>query len=446
MEEHKKYLIITLGCQMNVYDSEVLAGYLESMGFAKAKDEADADVLILNTCAVRQKAEEKVLSKLGMWRTLKENNPDMLMVLWGCMVQQGGMAEHIRQRFSYIDLIGGPHVLGIFPELIEEARIARSTVVSVEDGERKGGEFPVKRGHAFFAWVPISYGCNNYCTYCVVPYVRGPERSRHPAEIVEEIKSLSNNGYLEITLLGQNVNSYGRDLGYNIDFAELLKMVAQIPGLLRIRYMTSHPRDFTKKMVHTVAEEPNICEHFHLPLQAGSNRILTLMNRGYTSESYLDLVEMIRENIPNCSITTDFIVGFPGEKEIDFKMTMDMLEKVSFDASFNFVYSQRRGTSAATMPNQVPAAEKRKRIITLNKLQAQISQKINEQLLGTKQELLVEGKSKTDPAHFSGRTRTNKIVHFLADEAPEGSVVTVEILEAKAWTMRGKILKDDIDC
>ncbi len=444
MGEHFKYLIATMGCQMNVYDSEVLAGYLESMGFAKATVEADADILILNTCAVRQKAEEKVLSKLGTWRTLRENNPDMLMVLWGCMVQQEGMADHIRQRFPYIDLIGGPHVLGRFPELIEEARIARSTVVCVEDGERKGREFPVKRGNTLFAWVPISYGCNNYCTYCVVPYVRGPERSRPPAEIIEEVEGLSQNGYREITLLGQNVNSYGKDLDYYIDFAELLKMVSHIPGLLRIRYMTSHPRDFTEKMVHTIAQATNICEHFHLPLQAGSNRILGLMNRGYTRESYLNLVNIIKETVPHCSITTDFIVGFPGENEMDFEMTLDMLEKVRFDASFNFVYSPREGTSAATMPDQVPATEKRRRIIALNKLQTQISQKINEQLLGTRQELLVEGKSKTDTTHFSGRTRTNKIVHFLADEEPQGSVVTVEILEAKAWTLRGKSIKDDI--
>ena len=444
MGEHKTYLIATMGCQMNVYDSEVLAGYLESMGFAPAAAEADADILILNTCAVRQKAEEKVLSKLGMWRTLKEDNPDMLMVLWGCMVQQKGMAEHIRRRFSHVDLIGGPHVLGQFPELIEEARISRKTVVSVDEGERKGIEFPVKRAHSLFAWVPISYGCNNYCTYCVVPYVRGPEISRAPAEVIEEVERLAQNGYREITLLGQNVNSYGKDLEQNIDFADLLQMVSQIPGLMRIRYMTSHPRDFTEKMAHIVAQESNICEHFHLPLQAGSNRILELMNRGYSRESYLELVIKIREIVPHCSITTDFIVGFPGESEKDFELTMDMLEKVRFDASFNFIYSPRQGTAAATMPEQVPAAKKRARIIALNKRQAQIGQEINEQLVGTKQELLVEGKSKTDTSHFSGRTRTNKIVHFLATDAPEGSVTTVEILEAKAWTLRGRRIKRDI--
>ncbi len=438
MEEQKKYHIATMGCQMNVYDSEVLAGYLESMGLAPVSEEADADILILNTCAVRQKAEEKVLSKLGTWRTLKENSPGMLMVLWGCMVQQEGMAEHIRQRFPHMDLIGGPHVLGRFPDLIEEASMARTTVVSVEEGKREGRNIPIKRGHTLFAWVPISYGCDNYCTYCVVPYVRGPERSRPAAEIYEEVEKLVQDGYLEITLLGQNVNSYGKDLENKVDFADLLSMISRISGLLRIRYMTSHPRDFTEKMVHTVAQEPNICEHFHLPLQSGSNRILSLMNRGYTREYYLELVNTIRKAVPNCSITTDFIVGFPGETEQDFEMTKGMLKRVRFDAAFNFIYSPRRGTAAAIMPDQINSLKKRERIIALNKLQTDISQEINKQLLGTRQELMVEGKSKTDTNYFSGRTRTNKIVHFLADEVSKGSVVTVEIIEAKAWTLRGK--------
>lgn len=438
MGEQKKYHIATMGCQMNVYDSEVLAGYLQSMGFVPVSEEADADVLVLNTCAVRQKAEEKVLSKLGTWRTLKENNPGMLMVLWGCMVQQEGMAEHIRQRFSHIDLIGGPHVLGRFPELMEEANMARTTVVSVEEGEREGRNIPIKRGHALFAWVPISYGCDNYCTYCVVPYVRGAEKSRPAAEIYEEVEKLVQDGYLEITLLGQNVNSYGKDLDSQVDFADLLSMISKISGLLRIRYMTSHPRDFTEKMVQTIAQEPKICEHFHLPLQSGSNRILSLMNRGYTREYYLELVDMIRKAVPNCSITTDFIVGFPGETGQDFEMTMDMLNRVRFDAAFNFIYSPRRGTAAATMSDQIPPEIKRERIIALNKRQTDISQEINKQLLGTRQELIVEGKSKTDSKYFSGRTRTNKIVHFLAGEASKGSVVTVEIIEAKAWTLQGK--------
>lgn len=439
MAEHQNYFISTMGCQMNVYDSEVLAGYLDGMGFVQAADETTADILVLNTCAVRKKAEEKVLSKLGMWRLLKENNPGMLMVVWGCMVQQKGMAEHIRKRFNHIDLIGGPNVLGRFPELIEKARVARKPIVAVDETEREGGETPVKRGDKIFAWVPISYGCNNYCTYCIVPYVRGREKSRPPDEIIKEVKSLTQSGYREITLLGQNVNSYGKDIEHGTDFADLLQEIASLSELQRIRFMTSHPRDFSQKIVERVSKEPAICEHFHLPVQAGSDRILSLMNRGYTREYYLKLIDEIRKAIPHSSITTDLIVGFPGETENDFEMTLAMLEEVRFDAAFTFIYSPREGTKAAGMADQIPQHEKRARIITLNKRQEEISQEINSKLLGTKQELLVEGKSKTDPTHYSGRTRTNKIVHFPAEAVAEGDVVTVEIVEAKAWTLYGKI-------
>ena len=431
---------------MNVYDSEVLAGYLESMGLAAAEKEEEGDILILNTCAVRQKAEEKVLSRLGMWEKLKQNKPSILMVLWGCMVQQGGMAAHIRKRYPYVDLIGGPHALGRFPDLLEEARISTKPVIATDEDERRGRDLPVKRQHTVFAWVPISYGCNNFCTYCIVPYVRGAEKSRPLAEIMAEVGQLAAQGYREITLLGQNVNSYGRDLKEGVDFADLLKTVASIAGLLRIRYMTSHPRDFTEKMIEAVSGEPKICEHFHLPLQAGSNHILELMNRGYTREAYLKLVAKIREILPHAAITTDFIVGFPGERKEDFHLTMDMLEKIRFDAAFTFLYSARRGTKAAAMPDQINDGEKRARIITLNQRQAEIAQEINAQLVGTKQELLVEGKSKTNQAYYTGRTKTNKLVHFPAAEIiPAGKLVTAEITEAGAWTLRGKFISVNTD-
>ncbi len=441
MDKKEKYFIQTMGCQMNVYDSEVLAGYLENMGISATDNEADADILILNTCAVRQKAEEKVFSKLGMWQKLKRSNPEKIMILWGCVVQQPGKAGHLSKRYSFLDLIGGPHALGKFPELLEEARISRTPVLALEEEERRGKDFPIKRKHAAFAWVPISYGCDNYCTYCIVPYVRGREKSRLPDEIILEVKELAAQGCREITLLGQNVNSYGRDLQEKVDFADLLQMVASITGILRIRYMTSHPRDFTEKMVKTIKREPKICEHFHLPLQAGSNRILSLMNRGYTREGYLNLIEKIRELIPHAAITTDIIVGFPGEREEDFKLTMDMLEKVRFDAAFTFVYSTREGTKAATLPDQVPDTAKRERIVILNNRQAEIAQEINRKLLGSKQELLVEGKSKTNAANYTGRTRTNKLVHFpTEDKLSEGTMVTVEITETGAWTLRGKYI------
>ncbi|MGI6328215.1 MAG: tRNA (N6-isopentenyl adenosine(37)-C2)-methylthiotransferase MiaB [Dethiobacteria bacterium] len=435
----KKYFILTYGCQMNVFDSEVLSGHLEAMGYSPANSEEETDVLLINTCAVRQKAEEKVLSKLGRLRFLKKKNPEMLLVIWGCMVQQKEIAEQISSRYNFIDLIGGPHSLERFPKLIEKARTSSKTVIDINDeGERDHPQ--IKRGHDFKAWVPISHGCNNYCTYCIVPYVRGPERSRPAERIIQEVRELTKDGYKEITLLGQNVNSYGKDIKEGLDFADLLQRLDTIEGLARIRYMTSHPRDFSDKIIRTIEKSRKICEHFHLPVQSGSNKILKLMNRGYTREYYLELINKIKGRIEHCSITSDIIIGFPGEEEADYQDTLDLIQKVQFDAAYIFIYSPRKGTKAAEMQNQVDPEIKKDRIKRLNLIQSKISFDKNRQLLGTKQEILVEERSKTNPDMITGRTRTNKIVHLSSEGNLFGQLVDVEIVEAKSWTLTGKHL------
>lgn len=431
------YYLETYGCQMNVYDSEVLAGYLENMGYLPAAKEEESDVLVLNTCAVRQKAEEKVFSRLGRLRSLKKMKPHLLIVLWGCMAQQKRVAQRIRERFSFVDLVAGTHSLGRFPELLEKARYANHTVVSLEKkGEREG--FPLKRGHEFKAWVPISHGCNNYCTYCIVPYVRGPEKSRFPQAIVHEVQELAERGYKEITLLGQNVNSYGKDLEQEVDFADILQMLDRLEGLVHLRYMTSHPRDFNEKIIQVIRQGEKICEHIHLPLQSGSNKVLKLMNRGYTREYYLNLADKVAEQLPVYSLTTDLIVGFPGEEEKDFAETLDLVEKIRFDAAYTFVYSTRPGTKAVHMKKQVSPEIKKERIMLLNEIQNKISLENNQQLLGTEQIVLVEGRSKTNARNYTARTRTNKIVHFTSDKNLLGALIAVKIIEAKPWTLTGE--------
>ncbi len=434
----KKYHISTYGCQMNVYDSEILAGYLENMNYTFTEEEEDADVLIINTCAVREKAEEKVFSKLGRLRSLKIAKPEMNLVLWGCMVQQENVIRRIKNKFGFVDLAAGTHSLKRFPELLEKARLSPKTVFDLETEEEKE-ELPIKRGHNIKAWVPVTYGCNNFCSYCIVPHVRGLEKSRLPQNIINEVKGLIVKGYKEITLLGQNVNSYGKGLKQNINFAELLNLLDRLEGQFLIRYLTSHPRDFSDDIISIIQQGQKICEHFHLPLQSGSNNILDLMNRGYTREYYLELIEKIRNQVANNSITTDIIVGFPGETKKDFEDTLDMLEKIRFDAAYIFVYSPRKGTKAAKMKKQVPENIKKRRIVLLNEIQNKISMEINKLLLGTEQQILVEGKSKTDPSVFTGRTRTNKIVHLSADKNLIGKFVNVEITETKSWTLAGNL-------
>lgn len=431
-----KYLILTFGCQMNVYDSEIIAGHLENMGYAPAGTEAETDVLVINTCAVRKKAEEKVFSKLGRLQPLKRLKPGLIIALWGCMVQQENIARRIKEKYGFVDLVAGTNSLGRFPALLETARTSAKTVFDLQTEEEKEN-LPVKRGHHLKAWVPISHGCNNFCTYCIVPYVRGREKSRLPQNIINDVKKLIAEGYKEITLLGQNVNSYGKDLAGEFDFADLLCNLDHLAGEFQIRYLTSHPRDFSEKLIRTIQKSQKICEHFHLPVQSGSNNVLQLMNRGYTKEYYLELVQNIKARIPNSAITTDIIVGFPGEGDADFQDTLKLLETVRFDAAYTFIYSPRVGTRATRMQGQVPAGIKKERISALNEIQNRISREKNELLVGTEQLLLVEGKSKTNPQVYTGRTRTNKIVHFFTKENVLGKFVKVTITAAKSWTLAG---------
>jgi len=434
----KKYLILTYGCQMNERDSEVLAGNLREMGYQETQAEAEADLIVVNTCCVRESAENKIYGKLGSLKRLKQTNPELLIAVCGCMAQQEGVAAKIRRRAPHIDIIFGTHNSHLLPKLVAEAKEKNGPVVDVWEIEGEVVEdLPSARVEGAKAYVTIMYGCNNFCSYCIVPYVRGRERSRRPEEIESEVAELAGKGYLEVTLLGQNVNSYGKDLCPGWDFADLLARLDRVSGIARFRYMTSHPRDFSDKLIKTIASSTRVCEHFHLPIQAGSNRILSLMNRGYTREYYLDLVAKIREAVPRASITTDFIVGFPGETEADFEDTLALVRRVGFDAAYTFLYSKRSGTPAAGMPQQVTAEEKKVRLNHLMAVQNEISLDINRRLEGETMEVLVEGESRTDRGMLAGRTRTNKLVLFPRPEEGIPQLVPVEIREAKTWTLHG---------
>ncbi|HHV61104.1 MAG TPA: tRNA (N6-isopentenyl adenosine(37)-C2)-methylthiotransferase MiaB [Firmicutes bacterium] len=442
---HRKYLLQTFGCQMNVHDSEIIAGILEKEGYVPARDPEEADLILFNTCCVRENPERKVYGRVGDLKRLKEKKPDLIIGICGCMVQQEGELEKIKEQLPHVDLVFGTHNIHRLPELLHQVEAGIKHAYEVWDEEREERDglvegLPVKREGDLKAWVTIMYGCDNFCSYCIVPYVRGRERSRPFEEIIAEVTELGREGYKEVTLLGQNVNAYGKGLPEKVDFADLLAALDRIPGIERIRYTTSHPRDFSSKLIKTIAASRKVCEHFHLPLQAGSDKILRKMNRGYTSRRYLDLVAEIREHVPGSSITTDLIVGFPGETEEDFQATLDMIRKVEFDSAFTFIYSPRRGTAAARMPDQVPEDEKRDRIYRLIEVQNEISLRKNEALKGRVVEVLVEGESETNPALLQGRTRTNKLVLFAGDrDALYGKLVDVRVTEPQTWVLKGEL-------
>ncbi|MDS1030759.1 tRNA (N6-isopentenyl adenosine(37)-C2)-methylthiotransferase MiaB [Bacillota bacterium LX-D] len=435
------YHIEVWGCQMNEHDAEVLGGILEQIGYQKTENIEKADLIILYTCCVREKAEQKVFARLGNLKKYKYQNPNMLIAVGGCMAQQPEMGTLIKRRAPHIDIVFGTHNIHRLPELLKEAVDSGTTLIEVWDKEQGIIEnLPSKRADQLKAYVTIMYGCNNFCSYCIVPYVRGRERSREPQEIIKEIKDLAEQGFKEVILLGQNVNSYGKDLKEAIDFADLLMEIDKLSGLERIRYMTSHPRDFTAKLVTTIKNSLKVCEHFHLPIQAGSNEILKRMHRGYTKEKYLELVSKIRQQIPQAVITTDIIVGFPGETEEDFNETLDVIRKARFDQAYTFIYSPRKGTPAADLPNQISSEVKKERFQRLLDLQNEISWEINQQMLGKIENVLVEGTSKTDSSKLSGRTRGNKIVIMEGREDFIGKIVDVEITEAQTWSLLGKIV------
>jgi len=436
--EGKQYWINTFGCQMNEHDSEVMAALVENLGYRPASDPQEAELVIINTCAVRKKPEDKVASMLGKLGALKQEKDDLIIAVGGCMTQQEDLAAYIKNRFRQVDLVFGTHALPRLPELLDRARREKNTIVDIEEDYSGREGLPAHRASIFHAWLPVIYGCNNFCAYCVVPYVRGRERSRNFEEIVSEASGLAQKGYREITLLGQNVNSYGHDLPGKPKFASLLAELDRIEGLSRIRFMTSHPKDLSAELIDTVARGKKICEHFHLPAQSGSNRILDKMNRRYTREQYLDLARQINEAIPGVSITSDIIVGFPGETEEDFAATLDLLEQVRFDSAFAFIYSPRRGTKAEKYTDRSTYEEKEKRLQALNKIQQRISLEENERLVGSALELLVEGPSKSNPELQTGRARNNKLVHFPGPANLTGRLIRVRITEARTWNLFGE--------
>lgn len=439
-EADKKYSISTFGCQMNENDSEKLAGMLETMGYKKTDCLEECDLILYNTCCVRENAELKVYGHVGSLKTLKNQKPDMIIALCGCMMQQKEVVEHILKKYKQVDLIFGTQNLYKFPELLYQAYNSKKPVADVSCTEGYIAEgMPIKREHGIKAWLTIMYGCNNFCSYCIVPYVRGRERSRQPSDIIDEAVILGHQGYKEITLLGQNVNSYGLDLDNGTNFATLLRGLEDVEGIERIRFMTSHPKDLSDELIAAMRECKKVCEHIHLPVQAGSNTILNEMNRKYTREHYFELIRKIRTQITDISITTDIIVGYPGESDADFEQTLDLIESVRFDYVYTFLYSKRTGTPAAKKEEQVSEEIMKKRFDVLLSVQNQIGKEINDQLAGKSAEILVEGYSKNSMNMLTGRTRTNKIINFKGSSDLIGSLVRIEIEKSGTWSLEGKL-------
>ena len=435
----QKYYLNTFGCQMNEHDSEKLAGMLSNMGYIETDDVNESDLIIYNTCCVREHAEQKVYGHLGALKKLKEDKPELKIAICGCMMQQEEVVSHIKKTYRHVDLIFGTHNLHKFPELLLKSFGRKKTLIDVLNTDGKIVEnVPVERKDSVKAWITVMYGCNNFCSYCIVPYVRGRERSREIRDIKEEVMTLGRQGFKEITLLGQNVNSYGKDLDNKVNFAELLYQLNEIPGIERIRFLTSHPKDLSEELIYAMRDLSKVCEHLHLPFQAGSTKVLKEMNRGYTKEQYLELVMKVKENIPDISLTTDIIVGFPGETDEDFEDTLDVIEKVRFDSAYTFLYSKRTGTPAAKSKNQISDEVKKERFEKLLTLQNTISREINETFLGKKVEILVEGISKTNDNIYTGRTRGNKIVNYKGSKDDIGKLKNILIDDIKTWSLEGK--------
>lgn len=429
--------IRTYGCQQNVSDSEHMKGMLAEMGFGFTEQPEEADFILFNTCAIREHACDRVFGNVGALKSLKARRPDVLIAVCGCMVQQEHVAVKLKESYSFVGLVFGTHVIHRLPELLLGALQQRKqmTVIPVEDGVIAEG-IPVRRDGDFKAWLPIMYGCNNFCTYCIVPYVRGRERSRDPEIILQEAKDLVAAGYKEITLLGQNVNSYGRGATHGVDFAELLRRINAIEGDFTIRFMTSHPKDATPALFDTIAECKKVSRHFHLPVQSGNDRILKEMNRHYTREQYLSLVAYARHVIPEISFTSDIIVGFPGETREEFEDTLSIVKEVGFTSLFTFIYSPRRGTPAAQMPDPVPLEEKTAWLKELTALQEGISGERLARLVGTKQRALIEAQG---DGYLEARLPENSVVRVPGDPSLIGRHAIVKINDARSWIMHGEI-------
>jgi len=434
----KKYFIYTYGCLMNVRDSETAAGLFEAMGFSSAANPAEADVVLFNTCAIRENAEERVFGELGHLKGFKRTRPELIVGVIGCMPQEEGVARRLLEEHPEVDLVLGTHNLHLLPVRLAEAILDQVRVFDVWNREEELVEaLPVRRSDRIKAYVNISYGCDEFCTYCIVPYTRGRERSRLPEDVLREVRELAEAGYREVTLLGQNVNAYGkdfRDRAYT--FADLLADIREIP-VPWVRFTTSHPRDFDRRTIEVLARGGNLVEHVHLPVQSGSDAVLRRMNRRYTREWYLELVHELRAHIPKVALTTDIIVGFPGETEADFEATVTLVEEVSFDGAFTFIYSPREGTPAARFPDDTPYEVKRARLERLNEVVRAHALRHNEALLGRTVVVLVEGPSKRDGRVLAARTRTNKLVHFEGSPELTGEFVRVRIERVQPYTLYG---------
>lgn len=434
----KKYFLRTYGCQMNEHDGEQMASILEHLGMSACDDLENSDVIVLNTCAIRENAHDKVFGYLGRIKHLKKTRPDVIVAIGGCMSQEEGVVENLKKHHPYVNIVFGTHNIHELGSMLLDAAAEKQDieVYSIEGDVYE--HIPYKRASKITAWVNIIYGCDKFCTYCIVPYTRGKERSRHMDEIVSEVEALKKRGYMEVTLLGQNVNAYGHDLKEKVEFSELLEAVAKT-GIPRIRFVTSHPWNFTDKMIEVIAKYDNIMPYIHLPLQSGSDRILKLMGRKYTKNEYLDLFHKMKSQIPNVSITTDIIVGFPGETESDFESTLEVVEECKFDGAFTFIFSPREGTPAAKMKDDTPLEEKEERLQRLNNRINAFSKESNLRLLNQTVPVLVLGESEKDPTKVYGYTDTMKLVNVKASKNTIGKIIDVKITDAKSFSLDGEI-------
>lgn len=438
----KKYFLRTYGCQMNVHDSEEIKYYLESLGYEAVEELEKADIVVLNTCAIRENAKDKVFGYLGRCKHLKKENPNLIIAIAGCLMQQPKEIEEIHNKHQYIDIIIGTHNLSELPSLIEEANNKKNQNIEVYSNSDVVFEnVKYNRDSKISAWINIIYGCDKFCTYCIVPFTRGRERSRKMEEVLDEVKTLKDQGYLEITLLGQNVNAYGKDLNLGYDFATLLENVAKI-GIPRIRFVTSHPWNFTDKMVDVIAKYDNIMPYVHLPIQSGSDEILKRMNRKYTIEEYKLLFDQIKKKIKNVSVTTDIIVGFPNETDEDFQKTLDIVNYCKFDGAYTFIFSPREGTAAARMEDKITMQVKEERLQRLNELVNKYSLESNKKLLGKTVEVLVIDKSEKDDSKVYGYTDTMKLVNINGDKNLIGKIIPVKITDAKSFSLDGEYSQD----
>ena len=439
INKNLKYYILTMGCQLNENDSEKIVGMVEQMGYSESKDIEHADLYLINTCCVRENAEEKLFGKIGELKKIKEQK-NIIIAIGGCMMQEEHITKKIKESYPFVDIIFGTHTLHKLPQDIFEAITKNTKIKDIIDIDGKVYEkIPVKRQDKKRALVTIMYGCNNFCTYCIVPYVRGRERSRKPEDILNEIKNLAKEGYKEITLLGQNVNSYNG--GENYKFANLLEDVCKIEGIEIIRFVSPHPKDFTDDVIKVIKENKKIARLIHVPLQSGSTTILKKMNRKYTKEQYLELIEKIKKEIPESAITTDIIVGFPGETEENFEDTLDVVKKVNFEQIFMFIYSRRAGTLADKMEEQIPEEIKHKRFDRLKALYEESVEQNNKKYIETIQKILVEGNSKNNENMLTGRTDTNKVVVFVGSKDLIGKIINIKIVSEHKWYLKGEVIK-----